>query len=130
MSISTKWKVAKISCLSPSEFITFVSINLVHKNIGCRYATQKITGYEILFCSFNVRHTSMTDSEETSSGGDNAEWTPFRGPKMVFSDRTKFEEEAAGRRDAGGENPCRQRPKKMWVTQEELHRQKVPLYYR
>ena len=38
------------------------------------------------------------------------------------------EEEARERK--GIENPCRQRPKKMWVSQEELHRQKVPLYYR
>jgi len=72
----------------------------------------------------------MTVSEETSPAGDAPKWTPFRGPKMVYSDRTVHEEEAAERRSAGGDNPCRQRPKKMWVTQEELHRQKVPLYYR
>ena len=69
----------------------------------------------------------MTEPEE---GTQAKEWTEFRGPKMVISDRTRFEEEAAARRLTGADNPCRQRPKKMWVTQEELHRQKVPLYYR
>lgn len=28
------------------------------------------------------------------------------------------------------ENPCRQRTKKVWVNQETLHKQRVPLYYR
>ncbi|XP_063678318.1 uncharacterized protein LOC134814191 [Bolinopsis microptera] len=45
-----------------------------------------------------------------------------------MKDRALEEKEAHERR--GLENPCRQRTKKMWVSQEEMHRQKVPLYYR
>ena len=67
-------------------------------------------------------------NESTSNVPANEKYTPFVGPWRVMKDRALEEKEAHERR--GLENPCRQRTKKMWVSQEEMHRQKVPLYYR
>ena len=68
-------------------------------------------------------------NESTSNyAPTDGKYTPFEGPWRMVADRSTEEREAAARK--GLENPCRQRPKKMWVSQEEMHRQKVPLYYR
>ena len=75
--------------------------------------------------------TEETVNQSTSNyAPTHDKYTPFTGPYRHLSDRGRDETDAMERKLEGLENPCRQRPKKMWVSQEEMHRQKVPLYYR
>jgi hypothetical protein len=77
-----------------------------------------------------AEETEPVNQSTSNYAPTDGKYTYFEGPWRLIPDRSTDERESAARKAEGLENPCRQRPKKMWISQEEMHRQKVPLYYR